>query len=60
MDLSIYVGKKVKIDLVNGFFYEGIVTDVSDDSISLKDRNNNFVTLSEKSILFIREVNENA
>lgn len=51
-----YVGKKVKIDLTNGFFYEGIVINYDDDSITLRDRNNQMVSISIKTISFIREV----
>ncbi len=56
MDVSIYVGKKVKVDLTNGFFYEGLVTNYDDDSLTLIDRNNQTVSISIKTISFIREV----
>lgn len=51
-----YVGKRVKVDLTNGFFYEGDVTNYDEDSIVLKDRNNQIVSISIKTISFIREV----
>ena len=56
MDVSMYVGKRVKVDLTNGFFYEGDVTNYDEDSIVLKDRNNQIVSISIKTISFIREV----
>ena len=58
MDLSKYKSKKVRIDLVNGYFYEGFVTNVDDDSLEIRDRNENLVTLTVGSISFIREVNK--
>ena len=38
MELSKYADKYVKVDLTNGFFYEGLVTNVDYDYIELKDR----------------------
>ena len=58
MELSKYVGKHVKVDLANGFFYEGFVTDAGNDFIELKDRNEHLVTISINTITFIREVGE--
>lgn len=58
MDVSIYVGKKVKVDLTNGFFYEGVVTNYDEDSLTLIDRNNQIVSISIKTISFIRGVRE--
>ena len=57
MDLIKYLGKKVRVDLtISKYFYEGIVTNVDEDSIEIRDRNNKMVTLSISSISFIREV----
>lgn len=56
MDLSKYVNRLVRIDLTNGFYYLGFVIEADEDSISLKDKNGQLVSLSKNSILFIREV----
>lgn len=57
MELSKYIGKLVKVDLINGYFYEGLVLpDTKDDTLELKDRNNNLVTLKSQAILYIREI----
>jgi hypothetical protein len=58
MELSAYLGKRVKIDLTNSYFYEGIVLNVDEDSLELRDKNNHLVTLSINSILYIREVSK--
>jgi len=51
-----YVGKRVKVDLLNGFFYEGFVLSSDDNSIELKDKNGKLVSIKEKTISFIREI----
>lgn len=56
MDLVQYVGKLVKIDLVNNYFYQGVVLKADSDSLDLKDLRGNIVTLTSKSILYIREI----
>ena len=56
MDLVNYLGKRVKIELINHFLYEGIVLNADKDSLELRDKNNHLVTFSINSILFIREV----
>ena len=56
MDLIKYVGKFVRVDLTNGFYYEGKVLSADDDSLEIKDKNDKFVDISKVSILFIREV----
>ena len=38
MDVNNYLEKYVKIDLSNGFYYEGLVIVIDDDSITLKDK----------------------
>ncbi len=60
MDLSIYLNKKVQIILVNGFTYIGLVIDADKDSLTLIDKNNSQVSISEKHIQLIKVVqNEN-
>ena len=57
MDFSKYINKWVKVDLTNGHFYEGIVlTDTTNTTLELKDRNGQMVTLSFQVVLYIREV----
>ncbi len=56
MELSKYVGKVVKVDLKNGFYYKGTVESADDDSIWLIDEHGKSVDISKEMILFIREV----
>ena len=55
MDLIKYVGKSVRIDLTNGFYYKGIVLSCDNNSIELRDMKGNRVSLKEEAILYIRE-----
>jgi small nuclear ribonucleoprotein (snRNP)-like protein len=56
MELSKYVGKKIRVDLSNGYYYEGVVKSADDNSITILDRNNKVVEIKESIIAFIREV----
>ena len=56
MDLSMYLNKYVRIDLINNYFYMGLVLSVDSDSLTLRDIKGNIVSLKESSILYIREV----
>lgn len=58
MELSKYVGKRIRIDLTNGYFYEGICKSADDNSLTILDRNNKVVEIKEIAISFIREVVE--
>ena len=58
MELSKYIGKYVKIELKNGYFYVGKVLGVHEDYISIKDRNGKLVDISAYAIYFIVEVGE--
>lgn len=55
MNLLTYLGKEVKLELLNGFLYEGLVLDADVNSLTIKDKFGHSVTFSIKSILFIRE-----
>ena len=55
MDLSKYFGKYVRVDLINGFYYLGLVQNADKDSIELKDKNNKLVSVRQEAISFIRE-----
>jgi len=55
-----YVGKWVKIDISNGYYFSGKIIDSDENSITLRDKNNRLVTLKIDDILNVREVrNEN-
>ena len=56
MELRRYIGKVVKLELVNGIYYKGSVEKVDDDSLSLIDKNGKWVDISIKLIAFIKEV----
>jgi len=56
MELDKYVGLKVKIDLTNGFYYEGIVISVDNNSLRLKDKFGKNIDISESAISFLREL----
>jgi hypothetical protein len=58
MELSKYILKKVRIELINGHFYEGYVLNADKNSIEIKDRNGKQVSLTKQAILYIREVGE--
>ena len=56
MNLDEYINKYVKIDLTNGFYYQGKVLNVEGDFLVLIDKNRNRVTLNKSTIMLIREV----
>jgi len=58
MELSKYLGKYVKVELKNGYFYLGKVLSVNNKDISIKDKNGKFVDISVDVISFIVEVGE--
>lgn len=49
------ISRKVKIDLINGFFYQGIVLSADKKVITIQDKNHNLLMLPSKCILFVRE-----
>lgn len=57
MDLTNYIGFKVKIILTNNYYYVGVVLSADDESIDLKDFKGHLVSLNKRSILSIQEVN---
>jgi ribosome maturation factor RimP len=58
MELSKYIGKYVKVELKNGYFYVGKVLGVHEEDISIRDRNEKLVDISKDAIYFILEVEE--
>ena len=58
MEVSMYLNKYVKVDLENGFYYSGLVTNVDSDSITIEDKGGLNVSIQIKFITFIREVSK--
>ncbi len=58
MDLTIYAGLKVKIILVNKYYYIGRVLHADENSLDLMDVKGNNVSLSKEAILTIQEVQQ--
>ena len=56
MELKKYISKKVKVDLKNGFYYEGFVQSADDNSISIKDKFGKDVDIIEDTNSFMREL----
>lgn len=56
MDLNKYHNKRVNIELISGFFYEGDVTFACEDYLELIDRNGNLVQIKGELINLIREI----
>jgi len=59
MDLVSYLGCRVFITLTNGFYYEGIVLEADETSLTLRDKTGKRVSLTKDSISTIREVISN-
>lgn len=57
MELSKYVSKKIKVDINNGYYYEGICQTADNNSLTLIDKKKNKVEIKETIILLITEVN---
>jgi len=56
MDLINYIGLKVKVQLVNKYYYIGIVINADENSIDLKDIKQQLVSIKKESILTIQEI----
>ncbi len=56
MDLFTYLDKKVYINLVNGFYYTGLVVDATENDITIIDKLGKHVSLSRDAILSMREL----
>ena len=56
MDLVSYLGCLVYITLINNFYYEGMVIEADENSLTIIDKTNRKVSLSKSSISTIREV----
>lgn len=58
MELRRYLNKKVKVELKNKYFYEGVVQTVDYNSISIIDKTGKWVDISNGMIAFIREADD--
>ena len=58
MELGKYINKVVKVDLKNGYYYEGKIISCDKDSICIVDKFGKTIDISESIISFIREVVE--
>lgn len=58
MDLITFIGLRVKIILINSYYYVGKVTTADEDSLDLIDMNGKKVSLNKASILTIQEVSQ--
>lgn len=59
MELTKYIGLKVKILLKNNYYYIGKVVNADENSLDLLDIKGNNVSLNKDLILSIQEVQEN-
>ena len=57
MDLSLFLKKRVVINLLIGWVYHGIVLDAEKDSLTLRDKKGELVYLNKEAIQSIRESN---
>jgi small nuclear ribonucleoprotein (snRNP)-like protein len=55
MNLSKYISCIVRIDLLNGHYYQGKVISVDNDSLALVDKFGKNVTIRNETISYIRE-----
>jgi len=51
-----YIGKIVKLTILNGYYYKGKVTNVSEEALTLIDIRQKMASLSPKNIITIEEV----
>jgi hypothetical protein len=60
MNFRKYVGKYVKVDLINSnIYYKGLVlSDTTEHCLELKDIHDKNISLKEESILNIREIKD--
>ncbi len=56
MELLGFIGLKVKIVLLNNYYFVGKVTSADDNSLDMIDMNGKLVSLRKESILTIQEV----
>lgn len=56
--LIIYVGKKVKLTLENGFWYKAKIISVNEESVNFIELKGNYVSVHPKTIMMIEEVGE--
>lgn len=55
-EAELYAGKKIKIILRNNFHYNGIIISISNDTLTIKDKFQNNVSLRLGDIMIFEEV----
>ena len=58
MEVNEYLNKKVKVGLINGYYYEGLVLSAGEDYIKLRDKFDKLVFVNLKNVISIVEVGE--
>ena len=58
MGLFNYLNKKVRLNLTNGFYYDGEILEVTDDDITIKDKFGKLVTMRVSMVSVIKEVSD--
>lgn len=58
MELNSWINKRVHIILINGFSYIGLVISADKNSLVIIDKKNIKVSLSEKIIVTIKELEQ--
>jgi len=56
--MSSYVGKIIKVELLNKFYYKGKVIDEEDDFLILIDMNQKEVRINKNSIMCLEVFND--
>lgn len=56
-ELSRYLNKRIKINLRDNTFFSGYIVELNEDSLTLRDKFTNFVTISYSDISFLLEQN---
>lgn len=56
MDYSVYVGKCVKIEVLNNIYYIGVVLEADETFLVLKDKKGARIVLKDAYILSVREI----
>lgn len=57
-DFVVYLSKKVRLTLSNNYNFTGVVLEVSDDYLTIRDKFGGIVTVKLADIFFIIEVRQ--
>jgi len=55
MDLMMWIGKRITIEVSNGYYYTGKCINADEDSIQIIDKNGKDVSLTKQVITLIKE-----